>query len=78
MTANGSNTCAVLEMYNLSTYCLTANSSDSRCVPDIDAWLIEVAGVWCIINAVIGFTGNLLTLLAIPYASRHKRFLYFS
>ena len=31
------------------------------------------AGVWCIINAVVGFSGNLLTLLAIPLAKKNNR-----
>jgi hypothetical protein len=41
--------------------------------PDLDPWLVKVAGIWCIVNSIIGFSGNLLTLLAIPFASRHKR-----
>ncbi len=31
------------------------------------------AGVWCVANAVVGFTGNVLTLLAIPAARRKKK-----
>ena len=31
-------------------------------------------GVWAIIIIVIGVLGNLLTLLAVPYAARHRRY----
>jgi len=44
----------------------------------IDSSLQHFAGVWCIINAVVGFFGNLLTLLAFPYASWKKKFESFS
>ncbi len=30
-------------------------------------------GVWCLMNAIIGILGNLLTILAIPYAARKKK-----
>ncbi len=66
--------CRVEDMYNLSTYCLTAEHPGGVCAPAIDSSLRRIAGIWCIVNAIIGFSGNLLTLLAIPYASRHKRF----
>ena len=33
----------------------------------------DIVGCWCILNAVVGFTGNLLTLLAIPLAKRNER-----
>ena len=28
--------------------------------------------VWCAINAILGISGNLLTLLAIPYAAKRR------
>ena len=31
-------------------------------------------GVWAIVIIFIGVSGNLLTLLAIPYAARHRRY----
>ena len=34
------------------------------------------AGIWCIINSFAGFTGNLLTILAIPYAAKRKKYTY--
>ena len=66
-------TCGPDDVYNVSDYCLYEDGTDPVCRPDINSVLIDVAGYWCIVNAVIGFSGNLLTLLAIPYASRHKR-----
>ncbi len=32
-----------------------------------------IAGIWCILNSIVGFSGNLLTMLAIPYAAKHKK-----
>ena len=32
------------------------------------------AGIWCIVNAVLGICGNLLTILAIPYAAKRQKF----
>ena len=29
--------------------------------------------IWCVVNGIIGFTGNLLTLLAIPFCSINKK-----
>jgi len=34
-----------------------------------------MAGIWCIVNAVVGATGNFLTILAIPEAKRNNRFV---
>ena len=64
----------------------TTNSMSQKC---LDAWsngidldhcypvstLGTIASIWCMINGTIGFVGNLLTLLAIPYAARKKQYL---
>jgi hypothetical protein len=64
----------VEEVYNLSTYCLSeVGESLDRCKPEINFTLKHFAGIWCIINGILGFSGNLLTLLAIPYAAWHKK-----
>ena len=61
----------------LSQLCINDNRDNE--IPDecfsknISTTLSNFAGVWCIINAILGFTGNLLTLLAIPYACWKKR-----
>jgi len=59
----------------LSTYCLSEEGQSlDRCAPKVTYVLQRFAGIWCIINAVVGFFGNLLTLLAIPYAAWNKKF----
>ena len=61
----------------LSSLCIGDNLQDGispECFSNnISIALSNFAGVWCIINAILGFTGNLLTLLAIPYACWKKR-----
>ncbi len=44
-----------------------------KCYPLAESGSVAAA-VWCMANAVIGFSGNLLTLLAIPAARRRKKF----
>ena len=34
------------------------------------------AGILCIIIAIIGITTNLLTLLAIPFAAKRKKYIH--
>ena len=41
---------------------------------DFDDGLRIFAGVWCFINSFAGTAGNLLTLVAIPYAMKRKMF----
>ena len=64
-------------LLNISDYCLT-NIPDidfsKDCFPnELSGFTITTIaeGVWIIINAVIGFVGNLLTILAITFAA-HK------
>ena len=33
-----------------------------------------IAGILCIINAIIGTLGNFLTLVAIPFAAQKKKY----
>ena len=44
------------------------NSSQEQFTP----FMSTLVAIWCITNSVIGFSGNLLTLLAIPYAAENK------
>ena len=72
-TCDPTNYSAVLE---LSLLCLSnAHQNISYdCFPkEIPTPLSNFAGVWCIINAALGFSGNLLTLVAIPYACWKRR-----
>ena len=34
-----------------------------------------ITSIWCMIHGFIGITGNLLTLLAIPYAAKKKKWV---
>ena len=43
------------------------------CIPNEDKQYRTALGIWALINAIIGILGNMLTLLAIPYAARKKR-----
>ena len=46
---------------------------EKECFPkEIKPWS-TYAGIWCILNSLFGTTGNLLTILAIPYAARRKK-----
>ena len=44
-------------------------------IPKEDKKYRVVLGIWAVVIAVIGILGNLLTLLAIPYAARKKRYI---
>ena len=57
-----------------SDFCLDSiNEFPDQCFLS-DHKLTFWLGLWCIINAVIGFAGNLLTLLAIPYTANRKKY----
>ena len=70
--------------YSMSQLCLEAWSNsenqsefwiDQNCFPqNIDSVRV-IAGIWCTINALIGLPGSLLTLLAIPYCVRRKKYV---
>ena len=57
-------------------HCMSAGTNASECslacypIGDGESY---VAGAFCVVNAVVGFSGNLLTMLAIPYARKHNR-----
>ena len=65
-------------VYNLSLLCIDNALPDEiksqlNCFPKqfTDA-SSTIVGIWCVINSFIGFTGNLLTLCAIPHAAKNK------
>ena len=62
--------------YGLQIWQNGLNGSE-HCFPEsiMENGIGAILGTWCIINAVIGFFGNLLTLVAIPYASFNKRYI---
>ena len=66
--------CNIDTTFNLSSICLNQSYDfPPQCYPSEDQHLKIIEGVWCVINAIIGFTGNLLTIIAIPYAAKHKQ-----
>jgi hypothetical protein len=47
------------------------------CFPkDVSRTFAISTGVWAIVMAITGILGNLLTLLAIPYAAKHRRLIF--
>ena len=73
LTCDPTNDSAILK---LSRHCVNSDVQDGKfdCFPqEISIHFSNFAGSWCIINAFIGLAGNLLTLLAIPYAYKRKR-----
>ena len=59
---NESRCCLMEEVYNLSTDCLSVEGESlDICHPKINSSLLHFAGIWCIINVTMGFSGNLLT-----------------
>ena len=67
-----------IAIYNLSRLCLDHSLTDQEkvrldCFPEqFTLATSNIVGTWCVMNCVIGLSGNLLTLLAIPYAAKHK------
>ena len=63
----------------MSKICLnTTIKNRTDCFPEdyIDnggIGLATIAGILCIINAIIGTLGNLLTLVALPFAAQKKK-----
>ena len=64
-------------MVNLSETCVKSfNLTLFECIrnnDDIKSVIRTLMGVWTSLIAVCGTAGNLLTLLAIPHAAKHKR-----
>ena len=69
--------CTKEQVFNLSSFCTDLSKSDAElqeksCFPDESGYNNAVE-IYIIINAVVGFCGNLLTLLAIPFATKRKK-----
>ena len=67
-------TCSTCEEF-FSQFCLCPEHYGfDECQPfDNKEYLITLAGAVCVVVCVIGFLGNVLTLLAIPYAISKRR-----
>ena len=55
-----------------SDYCLNVVFLGA-CYPSKRYEFKFALGIWCVILGLIGFFGNLLTILAIPYAAKKKK-----
>ena len=60
-------------LQNISENCLIF-PNDTICFPSQFASIGDITGVWCFANAIVGSTGNLLTMIAIPYAAKRRKF----
>ena len=55
-----------------SDNCLNVAFLDA-CYPSKQYEFKFALGIWCVILGLIGFVGNLLTIIAIPYAAKKKK-----
>ena len=69
--------CLKNNTYAMSEFCLEAwsngimgNETDN-CYPQRSVFGM-ISGIWCMVNGGIGFIGNFLTLIAIPFCARKK------
>ena len=65
-------------IYLLSKLCVNgSNTANVECVQNYNdiSYLVlrKLVGLWSILVGSLGISGNLLTLLAIPYAAKRKR-----
>ena len=65
-------TCNPSTLLNLSNFCLSHPNASHCFHSDYSAW-IEAEIISALVNSFIGFAGNLLTILAIPYAAKNKK-----
>ena len=66
-------------IYLLSKLCVNGSNTDNvECVQNSNdiSYLVlrKLVGLWSIVVGSLGVSGNLLTLLAIPYAAKRKRY----
>ena len=76
--------CEENNTYSMSKICLEAWENEQLylfeedCFPKyINAIVSTISTIWCSANAIFGFTGNLLTLIAIPYVAKTKKYLFY-
>ncbi len=62
-----------IQIQELSDFCISHPDANEVCYPESFKAISIPSGVWCIVNAIVGFAGNLLTLVAIPYASSKQK-----
>ena len=71
--------CLYNNTHSMSENCLnTSINYFANCFPYNDkngVVVATIAGILCTINAIVGFFGNLLTILAIPYAASKNKYV---
>ena len=67
--------CTPENVVAISEFCERSEiQSDVECFSkDVPVQFSTFVAVWCILNAICGTCGNLMTLLAIPWATKSKR-----
>ena len=72
------------DIYLLNKLCLNSSTWNIECVPNnvddekttkdnqVEHVLIIVVGVWCVLIAIFGIFGNLLTLYSLPHAKKNS------
>ena len=66
------------DVYTLSKFCVNGSDwSNLECIHDIEeqSFSRNILGIWAIIVSVAGIIGNVLTLLAVPFAADRKRWV---
>ena len=66
------------DVYTLSKFCVNGSDwSNLECIHDIEeqSFSRNILGIWAIIVSVAGIIGNVLTLLAVPFAANRKRWV---
>lgn len=66
-------TCNSSNVIEYSDLCLSDTPPDD-CYPDYNPLTAALWVAFLVLNIFVGLTGNLLTLLSIPYAKYHQRF----
>ena len=73
--------CREDNVHFMSNFCLNVSQDRDTCFPekykshDGEVGIAIIAGILCTINAFIGTFGNLLTLIAIPFAAKRKKYV---
>ena len=61
-------------LVNFSDFCLSQQENfPAQCFPSEYINLRIAVGIWAIICGIVGFIGNLLTIIAIPYAAKNNQ-----
>jgi hypothetical protein len=66
-------TCNASDVIEYSNICLDKDPPDN-CYPNYSSLAAAIWQAFLVLNIIVGLTGNLLTLLSIPYAKCHQRF----